>query len=125
MPVIARLCFVFLCCVIAQGCKTSNTAPFLSSNNKDSIIAGAAMLTPDDTNGVRLIFVHADDPRITHKLWHYGQSMYQVKMNALKRISKLDPPAPITYKPDSEIIGFYIAWAVQSGYLDAGNLPGK
>lgn len=57
------------------------------------------------------------DSRISHNIKFYGMSIYQSKMIAMKKISKLTPPHDITYSADSTVINFYYRWAVNSNYL--------
>lgn len=64
-----------------------------------------------DTLYIPTILRNANDPRITHDLEFKGNSVYQHKMIALKKISGLTPPTKITYKPDSLVIQFYRKWA--------------
>ncbi|MBT1699014.1 hypothetical protein KK083_19120 [Fulvivirgaceae bacterium PWU4] len=46
-------------------------------------------------------------------------------MVALKKISGLDPPLKITYKPDSMIIRFYSDWARKRGLLNNDTLQSE
>jgi hypothetical protein len=58
-----------------------------------------------------------DDPRISHHISFKGISVYQSKAVALKKISGIEPPKKITYKPDTTIITFYFNWAKSKEYL--------
>lgn len=119
MSTIKKAFLAISCLTVSLGCQNKNKAQsFLLSSNKDSLIIGAYMLTKNDTSGVRLIFENVADPRISHKTKHYGESVYQSKMNAMQRISNLDPPQKITSEPNTIIIDFYRNWAVKSGYLN-------
>lgn len=72
-----------------------------------------------DTLYIPTILQNASDPRITHDVEFKGNSVYQSKMTALKKISGLTPPRQITYKPDTLVIQFYRKWAATR---PAGNL---
>ncbi|MBD2770491.1 hypothetical protein IC235_21615 [Hymenobacter sp. BT664] len=79
-----------------------------------------------DTSYVRNIFIDPYDPRVSHDYRFLGISVYQSKMIAIKKISGCDPPAPITYRPDSSIVKFYQKWAISKGFkischLTSGN----
>lgn len=62
----------------------------------------------NDTSMLDAMLYKADDPRITHNVFHKGKSVYEVKMLALKRITGVNPPSEITYREDTAIINFYI-----------------
>jgi len=101
------------------GCKDrSHIKAYLTSSDQDSIIIGMYMLEAKDSNYIKHIFDDPFDQRITHKRKHYSESVYQAKMNAMKRISEKEPPKQITRNPDSTIIEFYRSWAIEHGYLD-------
>ena len=81
----------------------------MKSNNVDSIIqATIEIQKAKDTSMIDAILYGADDPRITHHAMHKGMSVYQIKMNSLKRVIGLIPPKKITYKVDTSIINFYL-----------------
>jgi hypothetical protein len=63
-----------------------------------------------DTSFLRDVMANPYDPRIVHVAEFYGMSVYQCKMNALKRISGVLPPRKITYLPDSAVVNFYCRW---------------
>ena len=90
----------------------------LVSNDPDSLVMCAYMIKARDTEFVDDILLNPYDPRITLALRHNGQSVYQAKMKALQRLSGLNPPRPITYKRDSQVVAFYQHWAKVHGYLD-------
>lgn len=101
-----------------QEQKSNEIYNFLSSRNSDSIMRGVAKLNATDTFGVQYVLnTIYNDRKISHRAELYGQNVYQVKMEALKRISKLDPPNPINSTFDTINVEFYKNWAIQSGYL--------
>lgn len=52
----------------------------------------------------------------SYSMNYYGVTVYQSRMNALKKISGLEPPREITRQPDSVIVDFYRHWAISKGY---------
>lgn len=80
----------------------------LNSNDATDIIKGCSYLKDsNDTVFVPLLLDNLDDQRISHNYKFYGISVYESKIKALKRISKLSPPNKITYKMDASNIKFY------------------
>lgn len=66
-----------------------------------------------DTNYLQFLIEDINDSRVSNHLNFKGMSMYQCKVNALKKISNLEPPNEVTYKPDSVNIIFYKDWVLQ------------
>lgn len=61
---------------------------FLYSRNSDSVMRGASKLNATDTFGVQFVLnTIYNDRKISHRTEFYGQNVYQVKMEALKKIS--------------------------------------
>lgn len=81
----------------------------IRGDNVDRIIeATLEIQEANDTSMFDAILYKADDPRITHNIFHKGKSVYQVKMLALKRMTGINPPNEITYIVDTAVIKFYI-----------------
>lgn len=62
---------------------------------------------------IPLLLKNADDPSTSTNISFYGATVYQQKMLALQKIFKQAPPTPISDKPDSVVIKFYIELAKQ------------
>ena len=106
------ICFLFLLVLSCNKISEKRRAELWSmvrSNNVDSIIVATMEIQKGkDSSMINAILYKADDPRITHRPFQKGMSVYQVKMTALKQIINLDPPKKITYQVDTSIINFYI-----------------
>ncbi len=74
-------------------------------------------------NLVQLVLQDPYNQKISHHRKFKGLSMYQSKMIALKNISGLEPPSPITYKPDSAIVKFYQDWSKSENLISNDSLP--
>ena len=129
-----KILAIILVMVISSMCSTpqkegtidieSKVDLLISSNEPDSLIEGFSMVGDYKMEEyVPRIFEHIDDPRISHHLHFKGLSVYQSKVSALKKISGLEPPRRITYKPDTLIINFYFDWAKEAGF-DLADRPG-
>ena len=70
-----------------------------------------------DSTLVEYLFEDADNPRISHLLNFKGMSLYQQKMGAMKKITNIPPPSPITMEPDSTVILFYKDIARKRGWI--------
>ena len=80
----------------------------IKSNNVDSIIqATIEIQDARDTSMIEAILYNADDPRITHRASQKGMSIYQIKMNTLRLITKAAPPTEVTHEVDTLVINFY------------------
>lgn len=103
------------------SCKSYNTEEvhkLLYSGNSDSVMRGVTMVNKSDTPGVQFLFNSIyTDMHISHKMDFLGQNVYQVKMQALKRISRLSPPNPLNDTFDTVNVEFYRNWAKSFGYL--------
>ncbi len=95
--------------VITSSCNSDErTVNLLKSHSKDDKILGANRAGESGKKKfIPLLLENADDPRTSTNFRFKGVSVYQAKMNALKKILKLDPPGWITADPDSQIIVFY------------------
>src|SRR5688572_4071922 len=91
----------------------------LKSNETVKIIQACNDLkTIDDTIFVASLLENPYDIRITNDLRYKGIPVYQVKMNALQRISGLNPPNRINYKLDSVNVEFYLDWAKERRFIN-------
>ena len=80
----------------------------VKSKNVDSIVIATIEIQKlKDTTMISALLYKAEDPRITHRRLQKGMSVYQIKMNALRQITGLEPPNRITYEVDTSIISFY------------------
>lgn len=104
-----RFFILTLLFLLAASCnKEQKIERLLNSEDKQDLIEGA--FEAGETGNkkfIPLLLKNANDPRITHNLRFKGMSVYQSKMNALKKILKQQPTVAITYKPDSTVIKFY------------------
>lgn len=102
------------------GCKSEeDIGALIGSDNTDKIVKGYYLVGINKrTEFIKEAFKDEKDQRISHNLNFYGISVYQSKMISLKKISKLNPPRPITHKYDSLIIVFYKRWAKQNNYIE-------
>lgn len=90
----------------------------IRSNDPDKMVKGFYLIGEKKMiEYVPEIFQKIDDPRISHHINFKGISVYQSKVTALSKMSKLEPPRKITYKPDTVIVNFYSKWASEKGYL--------
>lgn len=81
----------------------------LGSDKTYDLISGA--YKAGETGKVKFapyLLKDCDDPRISNSLDFKGMSVYQSKMNALRKIFKTEPPVAITYRTDSTVINFYL-----------------
>src|SRR5687768_1873919 len=60
-----------------------------------------------DTTMVGALLYNAEDPRMLLSWSHKGKTLYQIKMEALREITGMNPPHEITYKVDTVIIQYY------------------
>lgn len=96
----------------------ANVDELIRSNNPDKMVKGFYLIGEKKmTEYVPKIFEGIDDPRISHHINFKGISVYQSKVTALSKISNLEPPRKITYKPDTVIVNFYSNWAREKGFL--------
>lgn len=102
------LIFIFFSCNNLTEKRKSVLWKMSQSNNVDSIIdATIEIQKAEDTSMLGALLYNANDPRISHKPFQKGMSVYQIKMNALRQITKIEPPCKITYSVDTSIIRFY------------------
>lgn len=111
------LFILFILFILIFSCQNESLEPYLSSDNKDSLIRGLDKVRKRDFHYIPLILNNADDPRRTYQLDYKGKTVYEVKMITMKKISGKEPPIPISEFPDSAVINYYRAWAVEKGYL--------
>jgi|GEM_PF-3350922 hypothetical protein len=109
-----KLYKILLILLILQACRQisinrkNDLWVMVKSNNVDSIIdATIEIQEAKDTSMFSAILYKPDDPRITNNLKYKGLSVYQIKMQALKLMTGLNPPKQITYNIDTTIINFY------------------
>lgn len=69
-----------------------------------------------DTTFVPLLLRDSYNSGRGSALQNKGISIYESKMAALREISGLKPPKPITHEPDSVVVNFYREWAIKKGY---------
>lgn len=95
--------------VITSSCNNDkNIIELLDSKNTDDIIMGANKAgSSRKIKFIPYILANAADWRMSTSLNFKGTTVYQAKMEALKKIFKQSPSTQITYKPDSAIIKFY------------------
>ena len=111
--------FFILFILLLNSCNSKEKISLLlKSDDKTQIMLGCSYINSQkDTEYVSLLLKDLDDSRISHDVRFNGMSVYQCKINALKRISNIDPPKKVTYKVDTVNINFYKEWAIRSGYL--------
>ena len=90
---------------------------YIGSDNVDSMIIGYYLIQSGDVQYIPEIMNEPFDGRETFMLDYKGKSVYEAKMNAMKRLSGENPPTEITYAPDTLIVNFYTNWAKGKGYL--------
>lgn len=110
--------------LLLSACNSKEkTSRLLKSDDKVQIMLGCSYLdSQKDTIYIPLLFDNIDDGRISHDLRFNGMSVYQCKINALTRISKIDPPKKVTDDVDTININFYRKWAIKHGYLKLSDL---
>lgn len=82
----------------------------LSSDVKDDIILGAIKAgESEDKKFVPLLLKNAADWRRSTSFDFKGMTVYRAKMEALRKIYKMEPPVEIKTDPDSTVIKFYTA----------------
>jgi len=90
----------------------------LSSHNTTDIIKGAKMAADTQhTKYVPLLLDNSFNASISTNLFFKGISVYEGKMNALRRLLKSSPPKEITFEPDSTIIKYYTKLAESRNLL--------
>lgn len=98
--------------------RDENIDSLIRSENVNKVIYGFYLIgEKKDTAYVKEIFKNIYDSRVSHNSRFLGISVYQSKVIALRKISGLDPPNPVTYRPDPVVISFYIEWAKERGYF--------
>ncbi len=106
MKILALIIFSFL---NFYSCKNEEKiTTLLKSENKEDIILGA-FLAGETENKMYIPYLLKDcgNPSLSINIKFKGISVYQSKMNALKKITKINPPNPITRDVDSVNIKFY------------------
>lgn len=90
----------------------------LEGDDKQQIIAATRyVLDHKKVEMVRNLLENGLDPRITHDLRYKGMTIYQIKMNAIERLLKVDPPRKIDSEPDTVIFKFYLQLAEERKLL--------
>lgn len=80
----------------------------LRSEDTNDLVEGAFMAGESGNKKFTpLLLKNANDPRISHHLRFKGLSVYQQKMEALRKIYKQAPPVEISWTPDSLVIRYY------------------
>ncbi len=103
------LYFLLISCTPDSERQRAEIRKLINSNDKGSLVEGFNLVGESkDTSFVRDIFTNPDDPRVSNNSRFKGISVYQAKMTAIKKITQTEPPAKITYKPDTSIINFYM-----------------
>lgn len=104
--------FIVLTCILF-ACKDRTErnkelwAMMRSENIGKIVSATEEIRKAHDTSMIEALLYRAEDPRVMTSLSYKGRSVYQIKMEALKEITGLIPPAEITYEVDTSIIQFY------------------
>ncbi len=89
--------------------KRERIISMLRSKNKDTIVNAIRLVRDNnDTSMIKYLLEDLNDPRVTHKLPFKGKSIYQIKVEALEALTGVSPDIAITYRPDSNIIKFYL-----------------
>jgi hypothetical protein len=95
-----------------------NVTNLISSNEPGKLVEAFYLVGENKMiDYVPIIFEKIDDPRISHNAKFKGISVYQSKIIALEKISGIESPRNVTYKPDTVIIKFYRNWAFDRGYI--------
>jgi len=89
----------------------------LSDNKEDMINALLYAAKTKNTSMVKYILREPFDARISHNISHYGQSVYQVKMLAMQKLTGVESNNPVNYIPDTAVVEFYVDVAVKRGWL--------
>lgn len=92
------------------GCNNSYKkieALLLSNETNDLILGSLKARRSGDERFCKFLIQNADDPRRSTNIRHKGVSVYQAKMEALKKILGEEPPKKIDQIPDSVNIKFY------------------
>ena len=111
-----KVFLIIYCLLLAifNGCKTKNDENIdillKSKNSKDKMLAYFLIGENKDKNYIDSLIYKLDDSTISNSLKFKGMSIYQSKIIALKKITGINPPHKITYKPDSINIKFYLNW---------------
>lgn len=106
------LFYFVLFCSCTSSSRQEKVRSLLESDDQTEVIEGCNELkTVKDTMFVSAILLDPYDQRISHNLKFKGISVYQAKMNALRRISNLNPPNKVNYLLDSTNVLFYLNWA--------------
>ena len=90
----------------------------LKSNDITDIIDAYYLIGESrDTSFVcKILAFSVNDWRVSLSIRFYGRSIYQTKIQALTKISGLNPPKKLTQNPDSTIIKYYLRWGKMKGY---------
>lgn len=88
----------------------------------DKYLDACSKINQGDTVFVEFLLKDLKNVATTHNYKFKGITVYQAKMNALRRISGLEPPRKITYKYDQDIVDFYTDWAINNGFTDTSKI---
>lgn len=109
---------IFLVFLLSSCNSKDQILHLLESKDKTKIMLGCSYIdSKKDSIYIPFLLNDIDDGRISHDLRFYGMSVYQCKINALRRISNIDPPKKVTDEVDTININFYKQWATENGYL--------
>lgn len=94
-------------------------AELLASSNPNShALAYYKIGEEKQTKYIKTLFNNPGDPHIISNFQFYTMSLYSIKMNAMRKISGLEPNKRIDMRDvDTTIIEFYRDWAITEGYL--------
>lgn len=93
----------------------------LASDDVKEIINASIYISDNkDTGLVTYMLKDGMDPRISHDFRHYGKTVYQIKMIAMRKLTGVEFPRKLNYKPDSAIFKFYFKLAQQRGWVNDG-----
>lgn len=116
--IVSMILVIIILCSFQMKFSNREIIELLKSDNRDSLVMALSQeYGSKDSALVKYIMRNPTDPRITHEAFHKGMSIYQMKMNAMKRITLAIPPKAITYKPDTSIINFYLSISKKKGWL--------
>lgn len=114
MKYLLFLLFVFF---IGCNCASNKIDKLIYSDRlSDNMKAYYLIGEKKDSSFVPILIQDLDDSRISHNYRFLGMSGYQSKIGALRKISGLNPPNEVSYRPDSVNIKYYRQWAKEQGY---------
>jgi hypothetical protein len=103
--------FIMIAILVFFSCNEEvEICKLLNSKDKEEIIRGAFEAgNTGDKKYIPLLLGNANDCRRSTNLKFKGYSVYQAKMIAIKKISKMESPVTIGRMPDSLVIKYYMS----------------